>query len=295
MFVRFYEKEFPDEGEVVAARITEITDQHALCELIEYGKEGMIIHSEVSRKRIKTIKNLLRVGKIEFVSVLRVDKQKGYIDLSKKNVTSEEIVQADTRLAMAKNVRLVVNKFCEDTSSDMLSIYEKYIWPMKNVYGDEYTGFKKIGASLEVNEKDLPAKLIEGIKAKFKPKEVKVRADINVSYIGYEGVDVIKEALIAGQMVSPEANLKYRTIAIKSTIIYPEYSVYMIGIDENECLKKVQACIDKTKEFIESKGGYFNVVVKPIVISKQSELILNKSKLENDSDDEQGEHSEHDE
>lgn len=39
--------------------------------------KGMILHSELSRRRIRSIKKLIRVNKLEVVSVLRVDKDKG--------------------------------------------------------------------------------------------------------------------------------------------------------------------------------------------------------------------------
>lgn len=44
----------------------------------------MILHSELSRRRIRSIKKLIRVNKLEVVSVLRVDKKKG------KPVTRED-------------------------------------------------------------------------------------------------------------------------------------------------------------------------------------------------------------
>ena len=39
--------------------------------------QGMILHSELSRRRIRSIKKLIRVNKLEVVTVLRVDKDKG--------------------------------------------------------------------------------------------------------------------------------------------------------------------------------------------------------------------------
>lgn len=39
--------------------------------------QGMILHSELSRRRIRSIKKLIRVNKLEVFSVLRVDKDKG--------------------------------------------------------------------------------------------------------------------------------------------------------------------------------------------------------------------------
>ena len=45
---------------------------------MEYDNiEGMILFSELSRRRIRSIQKLIRVGRNEVVVVLRVDKEKG--------------------------------------------------------------------------------------------------------------------------------------------------------------------------------------------------------------------------
>jgi translation initiation factor 2 subunit 1 len=50
----------------------------AYVKLLEYNDtEGMILLSELSRRRIRSIQKLIRVGRNEVVVVLRVDKNKG--------------------------------------------------------------------------------------------------------------------------------------------------------------------------------------------------------------------------
>ena len=46
----------------------------------------MILLSELSRRRIRSNNKLIRVCRSEVVVVIRVDKEKGYIDLSKRRV-----------------------------------------------------------------------------------------------------------------------------------------------------------------------------------------------------------------
>jgi translation initiation factor 2 alpha subunit (eIF-2alpha) len=49
---------------------------------LEYDNtEGMILLSELSRRRIRSVQKLIRVGRNEVVVVLRVDKEKGVSDL----------------------------------------------------------------------------------------------------------------------------------------------------------------------------------------------------------------------
>ena len=91
--------------------------------LKEYNDcEGMILLSELSRRRIRSINKLIRVGRLEVVLVLRVDKEKGnfkkkprwrkplknvlpgYIDLSKRRVSDEDIAKAEEKYNKAKAV-----------------------------------------------------------------------------------------------------------------------------------------------------------------------------------------------
>ena len=55
----------------------------AYVHLMEYNNiEGMILLSELSRRRIRSIQKLIRLGRNEVVVVLRVDKDKVHFFLS---------------------------------------------------------------------------------------------------------------------------------------------------------------------------------------------------------------------
>ena len=85
---RFYETQYPPVESLVVVNVKQIAEMGAYVTLLEYGNiEGMILLSELSRRRIRSINKLIRVGKNEVVMVLRVDKEKGYIDLSKRRVS----------------------------------------------------------------------------------------------------------------------------------------------------------------------------------------------------------------
>jgi translation initiation factor 2 subunit 1 len=54
-----------------------IAEMGAYVKLLEYDNiDGMILLSELSRRRIRSIQKLIRVGRNEVVVVLRVDKEK---------------------------------------------------------------------------------------------------------------------------------------------------------------------------------------------------------------------------
>ena len=62
----------------MAVRVKVVGETGAYVELLEYKNiEGMILLSELTRKRIRSMAKHIRVGTIEYVAVLRVDKEKG--------------------------------------------------------------------------------------------------------------------------------------------------------------------------------------------------------------------------
>lgn len=75
---RYYEQEYPDAEQLVVVNVKNIAEMGAYVTLLEYDNiEGMILLSELSRRRIRSIPKLIRVGRNEVVMVLRVDKEKG--------------------------------------------------------------------------------------------------------------------------------------------------------------------------------------------------------------------------
>ncbi|VDK58051.1 unnamed protein product [Gongylonema pulchrum] len=102
---RFYANQFPDVEDTVMVNVRQIAEMGAYVSLLEYNnKEGMILLSELSRRRIRSVNKLIRVGRSECVVVIRVDKDKGYIDLSKRRVYSKDLIQCEDRFAKAKAV-----------------------------------------------------------------------------------------------------------------------------------------------------------------------------------------------
>lgn len=58
--------------------VRSIAEMGAYVSLLEYNNiEGMILLSELSRRRIRSINKLIRIGRNECVVVIRVDKEKG--------------------------------------------------------------------------------------------------------------------------------------------------------------------------------------------------------------------------
>lgn len=75
---RYYEKELPDSEELVMVHVRRIAEMGAYVELLEYeNREGMVLLSELSRRRIRSIHRLIKPGENAVVMVIRVDKEQG--------------------------------------------------------------------------------------------------------------------------------------------------------------------------------------------------------------------------
>ena len=98
-----YRAKYPEADMAVMIQVKNIADMGAYVSLLEYNNiEGMILFSELSRWRIWSVSNLIKVVQIEPVMEPRVDKEKGYIDLSKRRVSEEDIQACKERYNKSK-------------------------------------------------------------------------------------------------------------------------------------------------------------------------------------------------
>lgn len=161
----------------------------------------MILLSELSRRRIRSIQKLIRVGRNEVVVVLRVDKEKGYIDLSKRRVSPEDIVKCDERYNKSKVVHSIMRHVAEKVQTPIEELYETITWPLNRKYGHAIDAFKlsitnpDVWQDIKFPNEAIAEELKSYISKRLTPQPTKLRADIEVTCFGYEGIDAIKTAL----------------------------------------------------------------------------------------------------
>jgi len=288
---RFYEQRFPEVEDVVMCSVRSIADMGAYVDLLEYKDiEGMILLSELSRRRIRSINKLIRVGRSECVVVIRVDKDKGYIDLSKRRVSEEDIVKCEEKYARAKTVNSILTHSAAilefETDDQLEELYNSTAWYFDRKYGKVgscFDAFKLCvsnpAALDECGLEDQVKKVvIENIKRRMTPQAVKIRADIDVACYQYEGIDAVKKALRAGLEFSQDE------FPIKINLIAPPlYVVTTQNLERQDGLDKLQGALDKIKETITASGGIFSVKVAPKVVSDTDEQELEKQLIDLES------------
>jgi translation initiation factor 2 subunit 1 len=276
---RFYEDQFPEIETCVMVNVRNIADMGAYVSLMEYDNtEGMILLSELSRRRIRSIHKLIRVNRNEIVMVLRVDKEKGYIDLSKRRVSPDDVAACEDKFNKAKAVHGVLRHVAERRKYYLSDLYERIGWPLYKKYGHAYDAFK-LSISDEKNvtdpfdDIDVPADLKEEIKTyilrRLAPQPTKIRSDIEVSCFAYEGIDAIQEALFAGMDVgSDSSQIKIKLIAP------PIYVLTTTTLEKDAGIALLNKAIEAINDHITSKGGKMDVKMAPKAVSDKEETEL---------------------
>lgn len=259
---RMYEQKYPEVDDLVVVEVKSIEEMGAYVALKEYNDiEGMILLSELSRRRIRSINKIIRVGRLEVCTVLRVDKEKGYIDLSKRRVSEEDITKCEEKYNKSKTVHSIMRHVAETLHQELEALYHKIAWPLYKKYGHAYEAFKVSmndgsilnDLQLETNVMDV---LMKNIKRRLTPQPVKVRADIEVTCFHYEGIDAIKAALTKGEQTStPEAPIKIKLVAP------PLYVAVTTGANKDTGIKALTIAIEAVKEEIVKYKGEVNVKV----------------------------------
>jgi len=272
---RMYEQKYPEVDDVVVVEVKSIEEMGAYVALKEYNDiEGMILLSELSRRRIRSINKIIRVGRLEVVVVLRVDKEKGYIDLSKRRVSDEDIAKCEEKYNKSKAVHSIMRHVAETTHMDLEELYTKVAWPLYKKFGHAYDAFKlTMGDDTVLSSLGLDPNVADtvnkNIKRRLTPQPVKVRADFEVTCFHYEGIDAIKKALTKGEQTSkPEAPVKIKLVAP------PLYVAVTSSVNKDVAIKGLNIAIEAIKEEITKSKGEIVVKVAPRTVHERDEREL---------------------
>ncbi|KAJ2063010.1 hypothetical protein GGI17_002053 [Coemansia sp. S146] len=273
---RFYEAEFPEPDEVVMVKIASINDLGAYVLLEEYNNiQGMISVADLSRRRIRSVQKLVRVGRDEAVVTLRVDKEKGYIDLSKRQASPEEVRKCREKFERSKTVHSIVVNVAKNLGLEAEDLYKRFGWPLYKKYGHAYDAFKLAITDYdevlgEYNlEPELKKELMTFITRRLAPKNSKLRADFEMTCYSFQGVEAIRKALKAAESVSTkETDLQVRLIAP------PEYVITTTSVNKDRDIKLMEEALAAADRVIREEGGMIKVTMRPKAVTEHEEKEL---------------------
>lgn len=249
--------EWPEAGDLVIATIQNVTDYGAYAKLDEYDKQGLLHVSEISSSWIRNIRDFVREGQKLVLKVLRVDTEKGHIDLSLRRVTKREKIdkmmvykkdrKADTLLrSVSEKTKLPLEQIEEKTVSLLekdVGLYEAFEMAVKE--GPEE--LTKIGVPEEIANA-----MAEVAQERIHVPLVKVKGTIEVSSYKPEGVKILKEAFTNARKAEKLRATKLRFYVIAA----PKYAVEVSADSYKRAEEVLQKVADAVVSNVEKAGGH---------------------------------------
>ncbi|PIN73066.1 hypothetical protein COV20_06190 [Candidatus Woesearchaeota archaeon CG10_big_fil_rev_8_21_14_0_10_45_16] len=206
---------YPEEDEIVLCKVSKIYPNSVFVDLLEYERKSGIVHiSEVSPGRIRNLRDFVSDGRQIVCKVLRVDKEKGHIDLSLRRVNSnqrreklDEIKQELKAEQLIKNLATKLKKPAEKLYQEISDVifkeYSHIFLCFKDIV-DSKVDLQKLGL-----KKPLADEITEAVIEKFKPKKIVIEGEVQLQTYDSSGVEKIKKVLQSIEKVSDTITLAY--------------------------------------------------------------------------------------
>jgi len=240
---------YPEEDELVLCKVIKVLPNSIFCNLEEYNKQGMIHISEVSAGRIRNIRDYVVEGKVIVCKVLRVDKEKGHIDLSlrrvnemqrKRKISEIKLEQKSMKIIefMAKELKLDFKKVCDEIIPLILKDYNNIHSCFMDVVNEN---LDLQGLGINKRYVDVLTKLI---KERIKPPEVIIKELVKISIYDPKGVDKIKKVLGNIEEAYKNVGINYAGAG--------KYRVILKGLNYKDLEKELEEINEKIKNEINS-------------------------------------------
>jgi len=247
--------EWPEVGDLVIATIETVTDYGAYAKLDEFDKRGLLHVSEISSSWIRNIRDFVREGQKLVLKVLRVDLDKGHIDLSLRRVIKRERIEKVLSWKKERKADALLRGVAEKAGLTSDQVFEKAGKLIEDKYG-LYEGFEKaaiegIEALTEIGVEENLAKIFaEVAQERIHVKMVKVKGVLEIRCMKPNGVKIIKDAFVKAKSEKiKDASIKFYTIAA------PKYSIEAAAENYKRAEDVLQKAAQSVVSNITKAGG----------------------------------------
>lgn len=204
----------PEEGELVFCTVTKIQYHAVTAQLDEYDKQGLIHISEVSPGRIRNIRDYVTEGKKIVCKVIRINPDRGYIDLSLRRVNDSQRRNKTEAIKQEQKAEKIVSTLAERLKKPAEELYKEIAPIIMNEYLWLYQAFEDVvenNASLEKIglEKNLANQLEELIREKIKPKKVEIIIKVTLKTFDEDGLVILKNTFETAKKIKPDLQISY--------------------------------------------------------------------------------------
>ncbi len=252
---RGHEYEWPEEGELVVCSVANVKNFGAFVTLDEYdNKEGFIHIAEVSSGWIKYIRDYVREGQKVVCKVLRVDKEKGHIDLSLKAVNEHqrrEKIQEWKNEQKAENLLAIVAQRIGKTPE---ACWQEFGYDLLDAFGTLYRAFEECVLDERALEEEgfkgpWTKAFVEVARENIVPPYVTIDGYLEATDYAPDGAVHLREALLKAAKEDGSVTVKVQYIGA------PRYRLVVRAPDYKTAEDEMQKAVARVAKVLEAKGG----------------------------------------
>lgn len=129
------------------------------------------------------------------------------------------------------------------------------------------------------NDVTFPSKPVEDelklyISKRLTPQRTKVRADVEVTCFGYEGIDAVKTALRTAEAGNDAEDANADTQVKVKLVSPPLYVLTCTSFDKNQGVTLLHGAIESIRKSIEGAGGNLTVKMEPKAVTESDDAEL---------------------
>ena len=258
---RDYEIILPEYGTATIISVKDSNEMGIYVNLLEFDNiEGLLLFSEVSRRRVRSMVKLIKIGKKEIVSILRVDKDKNYIDVSKRQITETEVGHMKKKRSYSKLVNLVSNNFARYLCLNFEENRLRWIWQLGRKFFHVIRAFKLFSkfntfpvTSVDLKPKELEI-FLEFLKRKIRSNQTKIEIEFEMIVFSSNGVQILKNSI--RNIIKKKTLYKIHC----KTLISPRYLLSISGQSKKKMLKLIIIFLKELSKKILSVKGFFQLL-----------------------------------
>lgn len=173
-------------------------------------------------------------------------------------------------------VHSILRHVAEKTQTPLETLYSTIGWPLNRKYGHSIDAFKisitnpDVWNDIEFPSEVVKAELLSFIARRLTPQPTKVRADIEVTCFGYDGIDAIKTALRTAEANNtPQNSVKVKLVSP------PLYVLTSQCLDKSQGIARLEDAIKGIEEnIIKTDGGRCVVKMAPKAVTENDDAEL---------------------